>query len=130
MADFSVSLRENLKQKLLSDEPVKLESDREFYYAAGQLARYYIYLNRGSKKNQSLINPILNARNSQAIKDKLMQYYKKYNYDIVLGYKRADLLFKMVLGYETQEKVQEDMICMGFVDNNVVLEKKEEKVNE
>ena len=130
MADFSVSMRENLKHKLVSDESVGLESDSEFYYAVGQLTRYYIFLNKGSKKNESLINPILNAKNSNSIKDKLVQYYKKYNYDIVLGSKRADALYKMVLGYETEGRVQQDMICMGFVDNNLVLEKKEEKNHE
>lgn len=130
MADFSVSLREKLKEKLVSDESVAIENDIEYYYAVGQLARYYIYLNRGSKKNESLINPILNAKSSESIKDKLLQYYKKYNYDIILGSKRADILYKMVLGYETDGKVKQDMICMGFVDNNLVLEKKEEKTNE
>ncbi len=130
MADFSVSLREKLKQKLASNESVGLENDTEYYYAVGQLARYYIFLNRGSKKNESLINPMLNAKSSQAIKEKLLQYYKKYNYDIMLGAKKADILYKMILGYETEGKVKQDMICMGFVDNNLVLEKKEEKKDE
>ena len=127
MADFSVNLRENLKQKLASEESLGLENDTEYYYAVGQLAKYYIFLNRGSKKNESLINPILNARSSQSIKDKLLQYYKKYNYDILLGAKRADALYKMILGYEPEGKIKQDMICMGFVDNNLVLEKREEK---
>lgn len=130
MADFSVNLREKLKEKLVSDESVGIENDTEYYYAVGQLARYYIYLNKGSKKNESLINPILNAKSSESIKDKLLQYYKKYNYDIIQGSKRADILYKMVLGYETDGKVKQDMICMGYVDNNLVLEKKEEKTNE
>ncbi len=130
MADFSVNLREKLKEKLVADESVGIENDTEYYYAVGQLARYYIYLNKGSKKNESLINPILNAKSSESIKDKLLQYYKKYNYDIILGSKRADILYKMVLGYETDGKVKQDMICMGYVDNNLVLEKKEEKTNE
>lgn len=130
MADFSVSLRENLKQKLLSDESVKIESDREFYYAVGQLAGYYIYLNKSSKKTEALINPFLNGKNSEVIKDKLFKYYSKYNHGIIHGTKRARNLLKMVLGYETEGKVQQDMICMGFVDNNLVLEKKEEKKDE
>lgn len=130
MADFSVSLREKLKEKLASEESVGLENDTEYYYAVGQLARYYIFLNRGSKKNESLINPILNAKSSHSIKEKLLQYYKKYNYDIILGAKKADILYKMVLGYETEGEVKQDMICMGFVDNNLVLEKKEEKEHE
>lgn len=130
MADFSVKLRSDLKKKLVSNESEGLESDKEYYYAIGQMARYYIYLNKGSKKNESLINPILNARSSEAIKKKLIQYYKKYNYDIVIGSKKADSLYKMILGYKNEGSVKEDMICMGFVDNNLILEKKEEEINE
>lgn len=128
MPDFSVSLRENLKQKLVAGESVGLENDTEYYYAVGQLARYFIYLNKSSKRNESLINPILNAKNSNAIKERILQYYKKYNYAIAS--KKTNLLCKMVLGYETQGKVKQDMICMGYVDNNLVLEKKEEKEHE
>lgn len=128
MPDFSVSLRENLKQKLVAGESVGLESDTEYYYAVGQLARYFIFLNKSSKRNESLINPILNAKNSNAIRERILQYYKKYNYAIAS--KKTNLLCKMVLGYETQGKVQQDMICMGYVDNNLVLEKKEEKEHE
>lgn len=130
MADFSVNMRENLKKKIISDVSTGLDSDAEYYYAVGQLTRYYLYLNKSSKKNESLVNPILNAKNNETIKYKLLQYYKKYNYCISLGSKKADTLYKMILGYETEEKVKQDMICMGFVDNNIVLEKKEDSINE
>lgn len=126
MADFSVELRENLKEKMICEDSPKIESDREYYYGVGQLFRYYIFLNKSAKKNESLINPILNARNNEVLKKKLLDYYKKYNYAILLS-KRADVLLKMLLGYEPEGKIMQDMICMGFVDNNLVLEKKEEK---
>lgn len=129
MADFSIELRENLKRKLNSEESQKIENDKEYYYAVGQLFRYYIYLNKGAKKNEALINPILNAKNDDIIKKQVVQYYKKYNYAILYGSKRADALYKMVLGYEAEGSAMQDMICMGFVDNNLVLEKKEEKNN-
>lgn len=128
MPDFSVNVRENLKQKLVSSESVGLENDTEYYYAVGQLVRYFIYLNKSSKKNESVINPILNARNSIIINERVLQFYKKYNYAIAS--RKANLLCKMVLGYEVKGKVKQDMICMGYVDNNLVLEKKEEKEHE
>ena len=44
---------------------------------------YFISLSKASKKTQSLINPVLNARNDVVIKEKLLlQLYKKYNYAI------------------------------------------------
>lgn len=129
MGDFSVELRENLKKKLGSEESVGIESDREYYFAVGQMAGYFIYLSKASKKVQSLINPFLNARGDKMIKERLQRYYKRYNYDMPTGLKRVNKLYAMVLGYEPNQPVMQDMICMGFTMSNLLLEK-EEKENE
>ena len=86
--------------------------------------RYFIYLNKSSKRDESLINVVLNARDSHTINARVERYYERYNYAI--SSKRVNNLCKMIWGYETQEKVKRDMICMGYVDNNILLEKKEE----
>ncbi len=132
MADFSVELRENLKTKIHSEEYIGLESDREYYFAVGQLARYFIYLNKTAKKKQSLINPFLNAGTDKKLKDLVGKYFKKYNYAISMGAKRVSRLYGMIEGYEPQEPVLQDMISAGFVIDNLLLERKEkeEKENE
>ena len=124
MPDFSVKLRENLNEKVMSKENVALENDTEYYYAVGQVMRYFIYLNKSSKRDESLINVVLNARDSHTINARVERYYERYNYAI--SSKRVNNLCKMIWGYETQAKVKKDMICMGYVDNNILLEKKEE----
>lgn len=132
MGDFSVGLREGLKKKLASDEYIGLESDREYYFAVGQMARYLIGLSKSGKTMQSLINPFLNARTDKMIKERIERYYKKYNYGIPVGVKRISRLYAMVEGYEPEQPVMQDMISIGFTMNNLLLEKveKEEKENE
>lgn len=124
MPDFSVKMREDLKEKVMSKESVGFANDTEYYYAVGQVMRYFIYLNKSSKRDESLINVVLNARDSHTINARVERYYERYNYAI--SSKRVNNLCKMIWGYETQEKVKRDMICMGYVDNNILLEKKEE----
>lgn len=127
MADFSVELRENLKTKIYSEEYVGLESDREYYFAIGQLARYFVYLNKTGKKKQSLINPFLNANSDKRLKELMGKYFKKYNYAISVGAKRVSRLYGMIEGYEPQEPILQDMISAGFVIDNLLLEKKEKE---
>ena len=132
MADFSMELRENLKLKICSDEYQGLESDREYYFAVGQLARYFIFLSKAGKKKQSLINPFLNARTDAKLKELLGKRYKKYNYDIPVGVKRVSRLYGMIECYEPVGQVMQDMVSAGFVIDNLILEKKgkEEKEDE
>lgn len=130
MADFSVELRENLKIKICSEKYIGLESDREYYFAIGQLASYFVYLNKSTQKKQSLINPFLNAGSDKKLKDLIGRYFKKYNYAIPIGAKRVSRLYGMIEGYEPQEGILQDMISAGFVIDNLLLEKKEEQKDE
>ena len=78
MGDFSVELRDKLKEKLLAEDNKGLEHDREYYFAVGQLAHYFVFLSKAGKKKQSLINPFLNARTDE----KLKRFVKKILYEI------------------------------------------------
>lgn len=132
MADFSVALREDLKTKIISDQYKGLESDREYYFAVGQMARYLVYLSKAGKKKQSLINPFLNARTDRHLKELLGRYFKKYNYAIPVGAKKVSRLYGMLECYEPEDTIMQDMISAGFVIDNLLLEKrdKEEKEDE
>ncbi len=122
MADFSVKLREELKKKLVADEDYGMESDREYYFGVGQLAAYMVYQSKALKKPQSLVNPFLNAKDDKKIKNLLLRYYKKYNYNIPIGAKKIKHLYAMVQGYEPEGPVMQDMITMGYTMNNILLE--------
>ncbi len=131
MADIVTDLRESIRAKVLSkDEEVVTNNDREYYYAVGQLMAYFISLSKASKKTQSLINPVLNARNDVVIKERLLQLYKKYNYAIEAYATRVKRLYSMILGYESETKVDQEMILLGYMDNNVIYTKTEEEKTE
>ena len=73
-----------------------------------------------------MISPLLNAKTDEEIKRRLLQLYKKYNYNIPEGYKRVKNLLAMVEGYVPDKTVDQEMIILGYTCDNVVY-KKEEK---
>lgn len=128
MADIATKIRMSVKEKVMSkDKAVIVSNNKEYYYAIGQLMAYFISLSKASKKAQSLINPVLNAQNDTVIKTRLLQLYKKYNYNILTKNSRVKNLYAMILGYKPEGKVNQEMILFGYMDNNVIYTKSEEK---
>ena len=128
MADIATKIRMSVKEKVMSkDKAVIVSNNEEYYYAIGQLMAYFISLSKASKKAQSLINPVLNAQNDTVIKTRLLQLYKKYNYNILTKNSRVKNLYAMILGYKPEGKVNQKMILFGYMDNNVIYTKSEEK---
>lgn len=126
MADILFKTRESLKEKVLENKEDYIESDKEYFYAVGQLTSYLLGKSKGKNKPLSLANPIINAKNDKTIKENLFRLYKKYNYDLDL---KKDIRFKklysMVLGYEVEGKIQGDLITAGYLSGNIIFEKKE-----
>lgn len=128
MADIATKIRMSVKEKVMSkDKAAIVNNNEEYYYAIGQLMAYFISLSKASKKAQSLINPVLNAQNDTVIKTRLLQLYKKYNYNILTKNSRVKNLYAMILGYKPEGKVNQEMILFGYMDNNVIYTKSEEK---
>lgn len=126
MADIVADLRKNMKEKILNkNEVIMPANDREYYYGIGQLMAYFISLSRASKKTQSMINPVINAKVDRIIKDRLLQLYKKYNYDMLTNNYRVKNLYAMILGYKPEGKIDQEMILFGYMDNNLIYSKEE-----
>ena len=47
-------------------------NDEEYYYAVGQLLSYLIFKSRAGKKMQSMVNPVLNAKRDNVIKNEII----------------------------------------------------------
>lgn len=126
MAEIISSLKERMEKKVLADHVIPLSGNDEYYYAVGQLAAFLISLNKSKNKSQSLINPFLNAKTDETIKKRLLQLYKKYNYDIMEQSRRVKNLMALVTGYRPEGAVDQEMIILGYASDNLVY-KTEEK---
>ena len=127
VSEMISELQERVKRKVYSDVLIPLENDREYYYAVGQLTAYLFSLNKAKEKNQSMLNPFLNAKTDEIIKKRLLQIYKRYNYRIPHYYQRVKNILGMVEGYKPDGKVDQEMIILGYVDNSVLYNKEETK---
>lgn len=132
MGDMIKPLWEGLKQKVVdnkTNENQICESDIEFYYAAGQLARYLISLSQAQNINYDIIDPILNARDSNKIKKELYGLIKKYSHAISADNKskRTDALIALVMGYnpERPTEVEYDALIAGFASHNIIYQKED-----
>ncbi len=129
MAEIIKDLRATMKAKIFAKEPVSFSNDDEYFYGIGQLAYYLLSLSKAANKTQSMINPFLNARTDNLVKRRLKQLYMKYNYDMNLKNLRVKNLITMIWGYKAA-KIDQDMIILGFVDNNLIFTKAEEAADD
>lgn len=131
MAEIATEIRESIKERVTSKEEVKMPiNDKEYYYAVGQIAAYFISLSKAGKKSQSMINLVINISDDRVLKERLIQLYKKYNYAIDHYNVRFKNLFAMILAYkpdaQTDRQTKDEMILFGYMDSNSIYTKKEE----
>lgn len=117
---------QQLKQHIDNKEEWDFSSSEEYYYAVGQMANLFFYLSKSSKKSLSMINPILNAKSNEVIRNRILQMFKKYNYAMGNLNDRITRLLAHILKYEPETKVDERMITAGFVSSSVIFMKKED----
>ena len=123
MADIVYDIQESLRSKINTSNTEQFTSDNEYYFAVGQLANYFLSLSKGKSKPQSLLNPFINAKSNEIIKEKLRGLYLKYSYGIEQNSKRFNNLYGMIVSYKPDGKVNQDMILAGYLRSNLVYEK-------
>lgn len=125
MADILSNVKINLREKIgMKDSSIS--NDNEYFFAVGQLANFFISRSKGKNKPLSLANPIINAKKDKIIKEKLKSLYKKYNYDINSSFVKFKNMYYMVLAYEVEETINEDLIIAGYLSSSLLFEKKED----
>lgn len=128
MSDIIMNTKETLRNKISAKDTNYIESDKEYFFAVGQVVSFFISKSKGKKKPLSLANPFINAKNDKFIKEKVKALYRKYNYDMEFKDYRFKNLYSMISGYEVNGKIDSDMIIAGFLHSNLLYEKiKEEK---
>lgn len=129
MEELMEQVRDCLRNHINSKEEWEFDTDKEYYFAVGQLIKYYLSLSKGKSIPESLVNPFLNARNDEVIKKRLRYLYKRVNYAIDLKRDvRINKMISHIMGYETNAKVDQDMLISGLTGDLLIYEsKKEEK---
>ena len=129
MADVIKDIHDSLRQKISSEDYESIYSDEEYYYAVGQLVRYFISLNKAAKKYHSLFNPFLNIKSNKLLREKLGVFFKKYNYAIMVSHAKFNNLYSLILSYplKPDTPINQDYMIAGYISKNLVYEKKEEK---
>ena len=129
-----MDVRSQLREHMASKEEWTFSSEEEFSYALGQVVSFLISRSKANKIPSSWVNPFLNAKNHDIAQERLLQLYKKYNYDIShksLG--RAERLFGQIMAYvpEKGAKLNCKWIGAGYASPSLLYEKKntEQEIN-
>lgn len=120
------NLEEKLTQKINSKESKEIESDDEFYFAVGQVANYFISLNKSSEKTHSLVSPILQCKNVAKLKRQLNKMFLKYGYAISTNSIRFNNLYGMINRYDAKDSINFDMLIGGYLFQSLIYKKNEE----
>jgi len=123
MADILYEIVTCLREKVNSKETKKIESDNEYYFAVGQISSYLLSLKKSSGRMHSLINPLLNCKTDEKLKLQLEVLFKKYNYFIKKESKRFNNFSAMVLGYQAESQVNENILVAGYLYTNLIYER-------
>jgi CRISPR-associated protein Csh1 len=129
MADQLTQVRESLRTKINMEGIQPFENDLEYFYGVGQLSNYYISKNKTTKLNHSLVNPILNCRTDEQMKELLKRFFVKYNYDIKPG-RRFDHLQSMIFSYTPESPMDTTTLIAGYLSPNLIYESKKNQSEE
>lgn len=130
MADRYSEIREKLRDKINCRGEQIIESDEEYFYAVGQLVRYYISLSKAKEKTHSFANPFFNATSNEVLQTRLKQYFMKYNHEIATRSSRFNYMYGMVLGYELEGKIRQEPIIAGYLSNSLFYESSKKEMEE
>ncbi len=127
MGDIIKDLKVSLEGKLNEEKVDEFTSDHEYYFAIGQLASYLLSKSKSKNKPHSLVNHFINTKSNDVIKKRLRNIYQHFNYNIYGMYcKRVKNIYAMILAYEPEGKINQDMILAGYLHNNLIYESDKE----
>lgn len=128
MIDRLVDIKQSVRKKINENTTSFFENDEEYYFSIGQAVAFMNTQSKSKKKNNAVINVIINAKSDELLKRRLTELYKKYNYSI--DSKRFGNLFSMIMSYSTEKSIMEDIIISGFLSSNLIYEKLKENNSE
>ena len=125
MADIVHDLKSTLRDKINEKDTNKIDNDKEYYFAVGQLISYLLSKSKGKKRPHSLANQFINSKSNDDLKGKLKKIYVKYSYDPDINSKRFNNLYAMIVGYLPEGSVNTDLVIAGYLNSSLIYEKSE-----
>ena len=121
-------IENSMREKINSEKnDGQILNDQEYSYSIGQVVNYFLGRYRGNNKNDIFIQPFLHSKGDKDIKLKLRRLYDKYKHDIPSNAVRFKRYYYMILDYTLDKKIDQDMLIAGYIGDNLIYEKKEEK---
>ena len=120
-------IRESLRTKVNSEHQNVIENDLEYSFAVGQIIYFLQTKSKAKKRTQDFINQFIIIRNDAVLKNKLRQFYRKYNYEMAIEDKRFKNLYGMVELYLNVGKIDQGMLLAGYLGENLIYEKGEKE---
>lgn len=121
-------IENSMREKINSEKNNgQILNDQEYSYSIGQVVNYFLGRYRGNNKNDIFIHPFLHSKGDKDIKLKLRRLYDKYKHDIPSDAIRFKRYYYMILDYTLDKKIDQDMLIAGYIGDNLIDEKKEEK---
>lgn len=120
-------IRESLRTKVNSEHQNVIENDLEYSFAVGQIIYFLQTKSKAKKRTQDFINQFIIIRNDAVLKNKLRQFYRRYNYEMAIEDKRFKNLYGMVELYLNVGKIDQGMLLAGYLGENLIYEKGEKE---
>lgn len=119
------NVRESLRTKINGEHQKVIENDLEYSFAVGQALAYLQSKSKAKNKTQDIINQFIIIRNDVVLKNKLRQFYLRYNYSLFVGKTRFNYMFSMIMEYLDANKIDQGMLLAGYLGENLIYEKGE-----
>lgn len=121
------NIRESLRTKINSEHQKVIENDLEYSFAVGQIIYFLQTKSKAKKKTQDFVNQFIIIRNDMVLKNKLRQFYRRYNYEVTIEAMRFKNLYGMVEIYRDVKKIDQGMLLAGYLGENLIYEKGEKE---
>ncbi|OXS24587.1 MAG: hypothetical protein BI182_04405 [Acetobacterium sp. MES1] len=125
MADQLNPIRKVLRKKINSTGDHSIESDLEYFYAVGQITNFYLSKTKSNQPVYSTINPVINCKTDEKLKDLIKRLFLKYNYAIQPS-RRFGNLQSMIFSYIPDSPIDSVTLIAGYLSPNLLYESNKE----
>lgn len=124
------TIKENLKNALKSDI-TKLDSN-EYFFLAGQIAKYLMSKSKAANKTYALAEPYLKAKTTNKLKSVLKNEFERYKYEISIYDKKFNKAYLLIQNSDDMQINNdfESLMLAGMMSQNLIYDNKKGESDE